>query len=131
MLNGTFKPEGNYNMYMNKDKADKSAVDSWGTTMADQNKIGKHTFGYLPEHDGFRKASKQKQLVSKPKYVATYKVKSGDSISGIAKNLVNTKQTSYSDFMKLTNEIIRINSFKKDRKGNPIIHPGDLIKLPS
>lgn len=34
---------------MNKDKASKKNVDSWGKKCT--KKIGSHYFGYLPEHD--------------------------------------------------------------------------------
>lgn len=40
---------GNMNSYLNKKKAKKSAVDSWGKKCTKQ--IGRHHFGYLPEHD--------------------------------------------------------------------------------
>ena len=78
---------GNKNSYINKETADKKNVDSWGKKCT--LKIGKHHFGYLPEHD--------------PKYVVpgsmtTWKrwnkqhravvvvVKSGDTLGKIAKN---------------------------------------------
>ena len=78
---------GNKNAYINKDTADKKNVDSWGKKCT--LKIGKHHFGYLPEHD--------------PKYVVpgsmtTWKewnkqhkavvvvVKSGDTLGKIAKD---------------------------------------------
>ena len=77
----------NKNAYINKDTADKKNVDTWGKKCT--LKIGKHHFGYLPEHD--------------PKYVVpgtmtTWKdwnkrnkavvvvVKSGDTLGKIAKN---------------------------------------------
>lgn len=77
---------GNKNAYLNKQTADKQNVDSWGKKCT--LKIGKHHFGYLPEHD--------------PKYVVpgtmtTWKdwnkqhkavvvvVKSGDTLGKIAK----------------------------------------------
>jgi len=40
---------GNRNAYINKEKADKSNVDTWGKKCT--LKIGSHHFGYLPEHD--------------------------------------------------------------------------------
>lgn len=75
------------NSYMNKKTASKKNVDSWGKKCT--LKIGKHHFGYLPEHD--------------PKYVVpgtmtTWKsingekkavvvvVKSGDTLGKIAKD---------------------------------------------
>ena len=78
---------GNKNAYINKETADKKNVDSWGKKCT--LKIGKHHFGYLPEHD--------------PKYVVpgtmtTWKdwnkrhkavvvvVKSGDTLGKIAKD---------------------------------------------
>lgn len=78
---------GNKNAYINKETADKSNVDTWGKKCT--LKIGKHHFGYLPEHD--------------PKYVVpgtmtTWKdwnkrhkavvvvVKSGDTLGKIAKD---------------------------------------------
>ena len=78
---------GNRNAYINKEKADKSNVDTWGKKCT--LKIGSHHFGYLPEHD--------------PKYVVpgtmtTWKdwnkqhkavvvvVKSGDTLGKIARD---------------------------------------------
>lgn len=87
LVNKKFKSTiGNRNSYINKDRADKSNVDTWGKKCT--LKIGKHHFGYLPEHD--------------PKYVVpgtttTWKrwnkqhkavvvvVKSGDTLEKIAK----------------------------------------------
>lgn len=70
----------------------------WDAKMKDKKTIGKHVFGYLPEHDGVKKAAKaaaakKKSVATKP--VATksapsiaktkpYKVKDGDILSRIA-----------------------------------------------
>lgn len=88
LVNKRFKSTiGNMNSYMNKKTASKKNVDSWGKKCT--LKIGKHHFGYLPEHD--------------PKYVVpgtmtTWKsingqkkavvvvVKSGDTLGKIAKD---------------------------------------------
>lgn len=136
MMNGTFTPEGNYNMYLNKATADKSAVDGWGTSMGDQKVVGHHTFGYLKDQDGFRG---KKVEVQKPtpqpatKYATTCKVQKGDyGVSYVAKRLIKDKQTSYTDVKELTDQIIALNpKLKVDRKGNPIIKVGDVLKLPS
>ena len=127
MFNGTFVPEGNYNAYLNKDTASTSAVNGWGASMANQTVVGHHTFGYLKEYDGFKKGS-----ISASPYATTYKVKKGDlGISYIAKKLINNNLTSYSNVKDLTDKIIEINTLKMDKRGNPIIRPGDVIKLPA
>lgn len=64
---------GNMNSYLNKDKAEKSAVDTWGKKCT--KKIGSHHFGYLREHD--------------PKYVVPgtmVSVKRADKLKMKAKN---------------------------------------------
>lgn len=93
---------GNRNAYINKDTADKSNVDTWGKKCT--LKIGKHHFGYLPEHD--------------PKYVVpgtmtTWKsingqkkavvvvVKSGDTLGKIAKD----NKTTVSKILSLNKSI--------------------------
>lgn len=54
MMEGTFKSTiGNMNSYLNKNTADKSAVNSWGKLC--NTKIGNHWFGYQRCYDGFRK----------------------------------------------------------------------------
>lgn len=54
MMEGTFKSTiGNMNSYLNKNTADKSAVNSWGKLC--NTKIGNHWFGYQRYYDGFRK----------------------------------------------------------------------------
>ena len=86
--NGTFEPlNREWNSYMNKATADPVNVKTWGKML--KKRVGKHHFGYLREHD--------------PKYVipgtttprprvrktnqTSYVVKSGDTLSGIAKAL--------------------------------------------
>jgi len=54
------------NSYMNKKTASKKNVDSWGKKCT--LKIGKHHFGYLPEHD--------------PKYVVPGTMTTWKSING-------------------------------------------------
>ena len=78
---------GNRNAYINKDTADKSNVDTWGKKCT--LKIGKHHFGYLPEHDPkyvvpgtmttWKKYNKQHKAV-------VVVVKSGDTLGKIAKD---------------------------------------------
>ena len=130
MLNGTFTPEGNYNMYLNKATADKSAVNGWGTSMGGQRVVGHHTFGYLKDQDGFRK---NKTEAPKPQYATTCRVQDGDyGISYVARRLIRDKQTSYTSVKDLTDQIIALNpKLKTDRKGNPIIRVGDVLNLPS
>lgn len=132
MFDGSFKPDGDYNAYLNKKTASQSAVNGWGAKMTGQVKVGNHTFGYLREKDGFRRASSATASTSPTsQYVGVYKVKASDrGISFIAKDLISGGKTKYSNVRDLTNEIIRINSFKTDRNGNPIIRPGQEIKIP-
>jgi len=59
---------------MNKAKASAKAKREWGRKL--DLKIGKHDFGYLKNNDGF----KGKSISS-----STYVVKSGDTLSKIAK----------------------------------------------
>lgn len=87
MINGQMF--GNCNAYMNKDKASKKNVDSWGKKCT--RKIGSHHFGYLPEHDpkyvkpgtqqSWKKINKQKNAES-----PTIVVKPGDTLIKIAKD---------------------------------------------
>lgn len=78
---------GNKNSYINKETADKKNVDSWGKKCT--LKIGKHHFGYLPEHDpkyvvpGSMTTWKQWNKQHKAIVVV---VKSGDTLGKIAKN---------------------------------------------
>lgn len=130
MMDGSFTPEGNYNMYLNKATADKSAVNGWGTTMGDQKVVGHHTFGYLKDQDGYKG---KKVETPTPQYATTCRVQAGDyGVSYVAKRLIKDKQTSYTDVRKLTDQIIALNpKLKTDKKGNPIIKVGDILKLPS
>lgn len=62
----------------------------WDAKMRDKKTIGKHVFGYLPEHDGERKAKRiaaKKATTTKTTAAKTvsYKVKDGDILSRIAK----------------------------------------------
>ena len=93
LMNGEFKSTiGNRNSYHTM-----GVKPKWDATMRDKKTIGNHIFGYLPEHDGERKAkraaAKKKPTTTKP--VATkpstktaktkpYKVKEGDILSRIA-----------------------------------------------
>ena len=78
---------GNKNAYINKETADKKNVDSWGKKCT--LKIGKHHFGYLPEHDpkyvvpGSMTTWKQWNKQHKAVVVV---VKSGDTLGKIAKD---------------------------------------------
>ena len=65
---------GNRNSYMNKAKASEKAKREWGDKL--DLKIGKHEFGYLKNNDGFK---------GKTVAASTYTVKSGDTLSKIAK----------------------------------------------
>ena len=87
LVNKKFKSTiGNRNSYINKDRADKSNVDTWGKKCT--LKIGKHHFGYLPEHDpkyvvpGTTTTWKQWNKQHKSVVVV---VKSGDTLEKIAK----------------------------------------------
>lgn len=87
LVNKKFKSTiGNRNSYINKDRADKSNVDTWGKKCT--LKIGKHHFGYLPEHDpkyvvpGTTTTWKQWNKQHKAVVVV---VKSGDTLEKIAK----------------------------------------------
>ena len=87
LVNKKFKSTiGNRNAYINKDTADKSNVDTWGKKCT--LKIGKHHFGYLPEHDpkyvvpGTTTTWKQWNKQHKAVVVV---VKSGDTLEKIAK----------------------------------------------
>lgn len=79
---------GNRNMIGNKKIDTKAAFDSWGKDC--DLKVGDHMFGYLPEHDGFKKAASRTASrtasraarAAKPKI---YIVKAGDTLSKIAK----------------------------------------------
>ena len=59
---------------MNKAKASEKAKREWGDKL--DLKIGKHEFGYLKNNDGFK---------GKAVAASTYTVKSGDTLSKIAK----------------------------------------------
>ena len=50
-FNGVFTKDeiSKINSYLNKDTANKKAVDTWGKKCT--KKLGKHHFGYLREHD--------------------------------------------------------------------------------
>lgn len=89
---------GSRNSYLNKEAVKKSnpsvvGPDGWGTKMRSQLKVGKHTVGYLPEHDpkyvkpgtmiSWKKWNKMHQAKSIPQYV----VKTGDTFGQIAKKL--------------------------------------------
>ena len=65
---------GNRNMIANKGADNKNDWNAWGKD-ADLA-IGRHTFGYRPEHDGYRQAKKSAK---------TYIVKAGDNLTKIAK----------------------------------------------
>lgn len=65
---------GNRNSYMNKDIASAKAKRAWGDKL--DLKIGRHCFGYLKNNDGFRGTTTT---------ATTYTVKSGDTLSKIAK----------------------------------------------
>lgn len=133
LFSGKFNATENFNAYMNKDTADKSAVDTWGTTMSGQKKIGNHTFGYLKDQDGFRKnranmANAEKTNQSKTR---TYTVKDTDNgVSFIARDLIKAGEYKGISVMALTNKILAINAFKKDKHGNPLIKAGQKINLP-
>ena len=78
---------GNRNAYINKDTADKSNVNTWGKKCT--LKIGKHHFGYLPEHDP--KYVVPGTMTTWKRYNKQHKaivvvVKSGDTLGKIAKN---------------------------------------------
>lgn len=114
-----FKPLGTWNSYLNPKKANKKAVEGWGTTMTNQKFVGKHKFGYLPEHDGFKKSSK--------KFPTEYTVKKTDKgVSFIAKNLISQGKTPIKDLKKLTDKIITLNKLGP----SAIIHPNDKLELP-
>lgn len=68
---------GNFNAYLNKNTAKKKALNTWGKKC--NHKLGNHWFGYLPEHDGFKK-NKQPTTQSS----STYVVKKGDTLVSIA-----------------------------------------------
>ena len=52
MVDGTFTSNiGNRNMY---DTESSGSLQSWWDQMKDKKTIGPHTFGYLPERDGFQ-----------------------------------------------------------------------------
>lgn len=122
IVNGTFKPLGNWNSYLNPVTADKRNVDGWGSKMSNQKTVGSHKFGYLKANDGFRKTS-----VTMKSYPETYTVKKTDKgVSFIAKNLIITKQTPIKDLKKLTDKIIALNNLGP----KAIIHPNDKLKLP-
>ena len=61
-------------MIANKGADNKNDWNAWGKD-ADLA-IGRHTFGYRPEHDGYRQAKKSAK---------TYIVKAGDNLTKIAK----------------------------------------------
>lgn len=68
---------GNRNAYLNVDKANKTAVDTWGKQLDLQ--VGNHKFGYLADQDPNRKK------VEKKPEPRIYVVKKGDSLGKIAK----------------------------------------------
>ena len=122
IVNGTFQPLGNWNAFLNPKTADPEAVNGWGTTMSNKKTVGKHRFGYLKEHDGFRKTSKKTAS-----YPSVYVVKKTDNgVSFIAKNLIANKQTPIKDLKKLTDRIIALNNLGP----KAVIHPNDKLKLP-
>lgn len=91
--NGTFDTRGkNWNSYMNKKKSSKKNVDTWGKKMT--NKVGRHHFGYLREHDpkyvvpGTMLPRKRVEKSQDPG--KTYTVKKGDYLQKIAKDLGTT-----------------------------------------
>ena len=123
LVNGNFKSTiGNYNAYMNKDTADKKNVESWGKQC--QHKIGSHHFGYLRDRDpkyvvpgtytSQKIAKNQKnrkdnfkknaQANSKSKKAKIVVVKSGQTLSQIAK-----------DYKTTVEKILELNDNIKDR----------------
>ena len=100
-LDGEFEPlDGKrWNVYMNPEKASEKSKKAWGYKL--KERIGKHKFGYLPEHDPKyvipgtmipkkkvtgKKALKIQVAKNKPSG-KTYTVKGGDSLYSIAKSL--------------------------------------------
>lgn len=85
MLDGTLENViGDRNMIANKSIDNDGAWESWGNRC--DLKIGRHTFGYEPDQDGFRKYGTRRDVAKKAK--PTYRihtVKSGDTITKIAK----------------------------------------------
>ena len=123
LVNGKFKSTiGNYNAYMNKDTAEKKNVESWGKQC--QHKIGSHHFGYLKDRDPKyvvpgtyipqkiaknqqnRKDNSKKnaQANSKNKKAKIVVVKSGQTLSQIAK-----------DYKTTVEKILELNDNIKDR----------------
>lgn len=91
---------GNKNAYINKETADKKNVDSWGKKCT--LKIGKHHFGYLPEHDP--KYVKPGTMISwkninKQNAPIVVTVKSGDTLGKIAR----ANKTTVSALVKKNN----------------------------
>lgn len=127
---------GNMNSYLNKKTAKKTAVDTWGKKCKKQ--IGKHHFGYLPEHDpkivkpgtmtAWKKINKKKGITN-PTVVAKkdsakkdiakkpvmLKVQRGDTLSKIAKKNGTTVK-----------ELLKLNS---NLKNPDLISPGQLIRI--
>jgi len=123
IIENKFELKGNYNMYYNPNKC----TPSWSTKLTGTKTVGRHIFGYYDKQDPARKKIASK----KPTYPNETTVKKGEiGVSSVAKRLINQKQTSFTNINKLTNAILACNNFKKDSKGNPIIHIGDKIKLP-
>lgn len=114
MLNKTFKSTiGNMNSYLNKTTAKKSAVDSWGRKC--NHKVGKHYFGYLPEHDpkyvvpGTMITWKDWNKQHKPVIIV---VKNGDTLGKIAK----ANNTTIQKILSLNNQIADPNKISVGQK---------------
>ena len=121
MMAKNFKPLGSWNSYLNPNTASKSAVNGWGKTMANQKKVGNHTFGYLENNDGFNARA------TKPQYPKTYTVKKSDKgVSYIAKNLIDQRKTPITDQGKLIAKIIFLNKLGP----KATIKPNQVLSLP-
>lgn len=96
---------GNLNSYY----VHKQVTPGWSSDLQDKQVIGNHTFGYLPDQDGF-KGKTQKPSI--------YQVKTGDSLSKIAKANNTT-----------TEKMIELNPSLKKNPNK--IFVGMKLKLPS
>ena len=76
---------GNLNSYYNPDKA----KPSWGNKLTNVKTIGNHKFGYLTSEDPLYK-NKKTTVAQNPKSFVYHTIKSGDTLSKIAKQYKTT-----------------------------------------
>ena len=124
---GGFESEGNYNSYYNPNLAS-SASQAWTSRLTGTTEEGDHIFGYLADQDPKAKAQGKTQATT-AQGTRTYRVKKGDTITAIAKRLMDDGSCpSFKDTKALVAAIVSTNKLRNN--GNSI-KVGQVLNIPT